>query len=126
MFPRICASSIAPSRSSNGCCRGTGRATFFKKNLMGVEAAINRDVKVFLHQYEYDALVSVLFNAGESHSKVDAWYPETRCHHLAGYLNREECQKMGNVIRSFIAQRVPKRRKSEAKLFETGMYDASH
>jgi lysozyme len=83
-------------------------------------------VKVFLHQYEYDALVSVLFNTGVYQSKVDAWYPEERSHHLAAYLNRGEYREMGDVIRSFVAQRVPKRRKSEAKLFETGVYDASH
>jgi lysozyme len=99
---------------------------FFSVNLRPIEAAINRDVKVPLYQYEYDALVSVLFNTGPGHREGDPWYPETRSHHLASFPNRGEYNRMRDVIRTFVANRVPKRRQIEARLFDSGNYDASH
>ncbi|MFM0502508.1 lysozyme [Paraburkholderia caffeinilytica] len=98
---------------------------FFDVNLRPVEAAINRDVRVPLYQYEYDALVSVLFNAGTGKRDSDPW-PGTRSQYLASYLNQGEYDRMRDVIRTFVAHRVPGRRRTEAQLFETGNYDASH
>jgi lysozyme len=99
---------------------------FFEVNLRPIEAAINHDVKVPLYQCEYDALVSVLFNTGPGKREADPWYPETRSHYLASYLNRGEYNRMRDVIRTFVAQRVPKRRRQEGQLFATGIYDAQH
>ena len=99
---------------------------FFEVNLRPIEAAINRDVRVPLYQYEYDALVSVLFNTGPYPRNGDPWHPESRSNHLADFLNHGEYNRMRDVIRSFVSQRVPWRRRLEANLFETGIYDARH
>jgi len=100
--------------------------SFFEVNLRPIEAAINRDVKVPLHQYEYDALVSVLYNTGPNDRKGDAWFPENRSTYLANFINKGEYEKMPEIIRGFVATRVPWRRPLEARLFETGNYDACH
>jgi lysozyme len=78
-----------------------------------------------LYQYEYDALVSVLFNTGPGHRLNDPW-PGTRSQYLADFLNHGEYDRMGDVIRGFIANIVAGRRRREARLFETGVYDATH
>ncbi|WP_322043980.1 lysozyme [Paraburkholderia sp. J67] len=98
---------------------------FFAVNIRQAETAINRDVRVALYQYEYDALVSTLYTTGPSHHDGDPW-PESRSGHLAGYLNAGEYDRMRDVIRAFIATRIPWRRRLEARLFETGNYDAHH
>jgi len=99
---------------------------FFQSNLHPIEQAINHDVRVPLYQYEYDALVSILFNTGPYPHQGDPWYPESRSKHLASFLNQGQYNQMGNIIRTFIAGHVTWRRRLEAKLFETGVYDAHH
>lgn len=99
---------------------------FFDINLRTVEAAINHDVRVPLYQYEYDALVSILFNTGPSPKEGDPWYPRSRSHHLASFLNKGEFNRMSDVILAFVSRRVPWRRRLEARLFETGNYDGRH
>lgn len=99
---------------------------FFRDNLRPIEHAINHEVRVPLYQYEYDALVSVLFNSGPFERRSDDWFPDSRSKHLASFLNRGEYEKMGDVIRTFVATRVPWRRRLEARLFESGNYDARH
>ncbi|HEV3430977.1 MAG TPA: glycoside hydrolase family protein [Paraburkholderia sp.] len=99
---------------------------FFEVNLRETEAAINRDVMVALYQHEYDALVSTLFTSGTYPKKGDLWYPASRSQHLADFLNHGEYDRMRDVIRTFVARRVPWRRRLEARLFESGNYDARH
>ncbi|MGF6919164.1 lysozyme [Paraburkholderia sp. 40] len=99
---------------------------FFEVNLRPIERAINNDIRVPLYQYEYDALVSILYNSGPYPRDGDAWYPKSRCKYLADHLNRGQYDRMRDVIRSFIAHRVPWRRRLEAQLFVTGVYDARH
>ncbi|WP_373321153.1 glycoside hydrolase family protein [Paraburkholderia flagellata] len=94
-------------------------------NLSPVEAVINREVKVALHQYEYDALVSILFNSGIYRRPSDPW-PGTRSEFLASNLNKGDYKKMTKIIEAFIAHRVPGRRRTEARLFERGDYVATH
>ncbi|MDE2430496.1 MAG: glycoside hydrolase family protein, partial [Burkholderiales bacterium] len=98
---------------------------FLDIDLHPIETEINRDVKVPLHQHEYDALVSILFNTGPYRNIHDDWYPETRCKYLTSHLNKGQYIKMKN-IQTFIARRIPWRRRLEARLFETGNYDAHH
>lgn len=97
----------------------------FRRDREPVESAINQDVHVPLHQYEYDALVSVLFNTGPNHRPHDPW-PGTRSQYLAHFLNHGEYDRMHGVIRGFIANIVASRRQREARLFDTGVYDATH
>jgi lysozyme len=98
---------------------------FLAVNLEPIEAAIHRTVKVALHPYEYDALVSILFNSGPYHRKGDPWHG-TRAEYLADKINTGDYDKIPAIIESYIAQRVPGRRKMEARLFKVGNYDASH
>jgi len=98
---------------------------FMRMSLHDVESAVNRYLRVPLFQYEYDALISVLWNTGPFHAKHDKW-PETRTEHLTKSLNDGEYSTMRDVILGFFAERVRSRRASEVKLFTTGVYDASH
>lgn len=98
---------------------------FFRLNREPAEWAINRDVHVPLYQYEYDALVSVLFNTGPGRRSHDPW-PGTRSQYLADFLNHGEYDRMRDVIRGFVANVVAGRRQHEARLFAMGVYDASH
>lgn len=98
---------------------------FLTINLSPVEAVINREVKVALHQYEYDALVSILFNSGIYRRPNDPW-SGTRSEFLASNLNKGDYKKMTKIIEAFIAHRVPGRRRAEARLFERGDYVATH
>jgi lysozyme len=97
----------------------------FRHDREPAERAINRDVHVPLYQYEYDALVSVLFNTGPGRGPHDSW-PGTRSQYLADFLNHGEYDRMRDVIRGFIAHIVAGRRQREARLFDTGVYDATH
>lgn len=98
---------------------------YMRQTLADFEAAINREVKVPLFQYEYDAIVSVIWNTGPYHAKHDPW-PETRIAHVTKVLNSGDYRGMPDTIRRFIAARVGNRREGEARLFATGVYDARH
>lgn len=98
---------------------------FLAINLSPVEDAINREVKVALHQYEYDALVSILFNSGIYRRNSDPW-PGNRSEHLSSSVNKGDYKKMVKIIEAFVAHRVPGRRRTEARLFEKGDYVAAH
>ncbi|WP_370709488.1 hypothetical protein [Paraburkholderia sp. IW21] len=58
-----------------------------------LEAAINRNVRVPLYQYEHDALVSILSNSGAGRRDRDSW-PGTlsRFHHPSN-----TCRKGGGA-----------------------------
>lgn len=97
----------------------------FRHDREPAEGAINNSVNVPLYQYEYDALVSVLFNTGTGRGPHDPW-PGTRAQYLADFLNHGEYERMRDVIRGFIANIVSGRRQRDARLFDTGVYDATH
>ena len=87
-----------------------------KSDLAAAEGAVNKNVKVPMHQYEYDALVSLPFNTGaHGASKLFdavnkgtyALIPAT----IEKY--RTGCGNEG-------------RRASEAELFKSGVYVATH
>jgi lysozyme len=91
---------------------------FFKKNIEGVERQVNKKILVPLYQYEYDALASIAFNAGEYGGVND----------LADFVNKGDYGKVPEFIERYRAKTDGKlkRRKSEANLFLNGNYDASH
>lgn len=94
-----------------------GRARELSKiNLAESESAINRRVRVPLHQYEYDALVSMAFNAGPGHGIGE----------LVDKVNTGEDAGLPAYIRTYRARGIEWRRALEARLFETGNYDARH
>lgn len=99
--------------------------SFSRNDLADVEGVINRLVSVPLYQYEYDALVSVLFNTGIFRGKHDS-SPQTRSERISDIVNDGDYESASKFLESFIADRVPGRRENEAQLFRTGLYDASH
>lgn len=90
---------------------------FLIKDLTSMEKAVNKKINVPLHQYEYDALVDIAFNAG----------PGAGIDRLAAHLNKGNYQSTPEFIKSYrVGGGNEKRRASEAKLFEGGIYDAQH
>lgn len=91
---------------------------FFRKNIEGVEKQVNRKILVPLYQHEYDAVVSIAFNAGEYGGLND----------LADFVNKGNYDKVPAFIETYRAKTEGKlkRRRSESSLFESGSYDASH
>ncbi|CAB3802046.1 hypothetical protein LMG28614_05533 [Paraburkholderia ultramafica] len=87
-----------------------------KINLAESGSAINRRVHVPLHQCEYDALVSMAFNAGSGHGIAK----------LVDKINTGEYAALPAYIRTYRARGIEWRRALEARLFETGNYDARH
>nr|WP_240702133.1 glycoside hydrolase family protein [Trinickia terrae] len=80
---------------------------------------MNRYVRVPLFQFEYDAMVSVVFNCG-AYKGADALIEEIN----AGYY-----EKMFDFILPYRIGRnvnLKHRRFQEARLFASGVYDAAH
>ncbi|WP_408435324.1 lysozyme [Paraburkholderia caffeinilytica] len=92
--------------------------TLLRRDLEQVEKRLNSLVMVPLFQYEYDAMVSVVFNAGAGSAVRE----------LADEVNTGDYRGMPGFIRTFHATNpnLRQRRQSEARLFETGIYDAHH
>lgn len=87
-----------------------------KSDLEIVEKAINEKVKVPLYQYEYDALVSITFNTGRSGALK-----------LIEKVNQGDYKMVPKEIEKYRTGGGNKgRRASEANLFESGSYDATH
>lgn len=88
-----------------------------KSDLKKVETALNKNITVALYQYEYDALVSITFNAGTGGALDD----------LAAEINSAKYEDIPGFIEKFRAKHGNEgRRTSEANLFKNGVYDASH
>lgn len=78
---------------------------------------INRRIMVPLHQYEFDALVSLAYNNG-AYSHIDD---------LVKKVNTGEYYKMFDFIKNFqTGGGLKYRRYTEAKMFASGVYDATH
>ena len=93
------------------------RAKELLRNDLGeAENAVNRNVKVPMYQYEYDALVSLTFNTG-SHGALK----------LFDAVNAGKYESVPATIEKYRTGGGNEgRRVSEAKLFESGIYNASH
>lgn len=89
---------------------------FLKSDLETAEKAINEKVKIPLHQREYDALVSIAFNTGRSGALK-----------LIDKVNEGDYKLIPKEIERYRTGGGNKaRRASEANLFESGNYDATH
>lgn len=89
-----------------------------KNDLHRTESAINSKVHVPLFQHEYDALVSVLFNAGAGNAADE----------MAHRINQGDYENISNYITGFRCRnpRLRQRRQSEARVFSKEIYDAAH
>lgn len=86
-----------------------------KQDIAIAEKAVNGKVKVPLHQYEYDALVSLVFNCGIGHAQS-----------IADFINPGKYDKAPEQIEGFRAKGNERRRKQEAAMFKDANYDATH
>ncbi|MBV6321493.1 lysozyme [Duganella violaceipulchra] len=87
-----------------------------KSDLATAEGAVNKNIKVPMHQYEYDALVSLTFNCGVNGASK-----------LFDAVNKGKYELIPATIEKFrTGGGNEARRESEAELFKTGVYDASH
>lgn len=87
-----------------------------KSDLETAEKAINEKVKVPLYQNEYDSLVSITFNTGRSGALK-----------LIEKVNEGDYKSVPKEIEKYRTGGGNKgRRASEASLFESGNYDATH
>ena len=100
------------------------RATeLFNLRLPEFEKAIQRDVTVNLYQYEFDALVSLLFNCGENFfvkKKAPKLY-----NHLISKEYDDAATELLDVTSGGLSGLV-KRRKAENNMFLNNVYDSSH
>jgi len=98
------------------------RAREFKKKAINeVENKINGVLKVPLFQLEYDALCSIIYNCGIGDGANEILKKLNTGDHIHGdVFNYVSTYRVGNN------KDVKHRRFAEARLFETGVYDASH
>jgi lysozyme len=92
---------------------------FLKSDLARVEKRLNRDVRVPLYQFEYDALASIIFNCGHNDG-ADKIIDKT---------NTGEYDKLFDYILPYRIGKnhnLKRRRFCEARLFAAGVYDARH
>jgi GH24 family phage-related lysozyme (muramidase) len=84
-----------------------------------MERRLNSDVGVPLFQFEYDALVSIVYNCG----------PNQGADLIIHKVNEGNYGALFDFIKTYRVGNnggVMNRRFSEARLFSSGVYDASH
>jgi lysozyme len=87
-----------------------------KSDLATAESAVNKNVKVPMYQYEYDALVSLTFNTGAHGASK-----------LFDAVNTGKYESIPGTIQKYRTGGGNEgRRESESELFKSGVYDASH
>ena len=121
-----CVNIKIPEKFKNGITE-LQAVELFKDRLVEFEKAIQRDIKVPLYQYEFDALVSLTFNTGENFlNNGGAKKGETQ---IKKKINNKEYEdgadEMSDVTNGGTSGLV-KRRKSEINMFKTNTYDSSH
>jgi lysozyme len=87
-----------------------------RSDLATAESAVNKNIKVPMYQHEYDALVSLTFNTG-THGALK----------LFDAVNKGKYELIPPTIEKYrTGGGNEARRASEAELFKSGVYDASH
>ena len=102
-------------------------AELFEVRLLEFEKSIQRDIEVNLYQYEFDALVSLIFNAGSNFlntgGKNDG---ETQIKKKINNKQYSEgADEMSDVTNNGLAGLVS-RRKAEINIFKNNIYDSIH
>jgi GH24 family phage-related lysozyme (muramidase) len=104
------------------------RATeLFNKKLTTFENAVKRDITVPLYQYEYDALVSLLYNTVLNFLNVGGTGgKETKIKkNINNQMYEEGANEMADVTNNNTSGLV-KRRKAEINIFKNNIYDSTH
>jgi GH24 family phage-related lysozyme (muramidase) len=99
----------------------------FQGRLVEFEKAIQRDITVNLYQYEFDALVSLIFNTGSEFLNTGgARNGETQIKKKINSKNYSPgADEMSDVTNGGTSGLV-KRRKAEINMFKNNVYDSSH
>jgi len=95
----------------------------FDLRIAQFEKAVHRDVTVPLYQYEFDALVSFLFNCGEN------FFVKKKAPKLHKHLLNKEYDKAAEEfldVTSGGLKGLVKRRKAENNIFLNNVYDSKH
>lgn len=118
-----CENIVIPPEFINGITEVQAES-LFKKDLIRFEEAVKNEIKVPLHQYEYDALVSLLFNTGKSFLSVGgANKGDTK---IKTYINQmkyiEGANEMVDVNNGGVFG-LTRRRQAEINIFKNNIYD---
>lgn len=121
-----CKNIVIPEEFKKGITKEDA-TKLFQKRLVEFEIAVQRDIHVKLYQYEFDALVSLVFNTGSNFLNTGgAKGGETK---IKKKINAEEypegADEMSDVTNGGTSGLV-KRRKAEINMFKNNVYDSSH
>ena len=99
----------------------------FSKRLVEFEKAVQRDITVPLYQYEFDALVSLVFNTGSEFLKTGGrGKGETQ---IKKKINNKDYESGADEISDVTnggTSGLVKRRKAEINIFKNNVYDSTH
>ncbi len=117
-----CENISVPAQFQNGFTE-TAANLLFNSDLLKFEEGVRTAVKVKLHQHEFDALVSLLFNCGEN------YFNTGRAPLLIKHINNESYSDAAMQFLDITNGGNPglvKRRKAEYNIFKEGIYNAEH
>lgn len=121
-----CSNISLPAEFRNGVTKARA-VELFQERLTEFENGVQRDISANLHQYEFDALVSLLFNTGESFLNVGgAGGGETK---IKKFINNGEYEKGANEFSDVTNKGTAgliSRRNAEINMFKNNIYDSSH
>ncbi|OEK09800.1 hypothetical protein A8C32_09820 [Flavivirga aquatica] len=113
-----CEDIVIPEEFKNGITE-VKAMELFEERLKDFEKIIYSQVKVDLYQYEFDALVSLLFNIGSFSS----------CPKLKSNLNNANYDGTANEFKDITngnTEGLKKRRQAEINIFKNNVYDSTH
>ncbi len=117
---------VIPKEFENGITEEEA-TVLFKKDLEKFEKALQRDITVNLYQYEFDALVSLLFNTGEQFLNIGgANKGETK---IKTNINNKQYEKGADEfvdVTNGGVRGLEIRRKAEINMFKNNVYDTTH
>lgn len=95
----------------------------FDNDLIKFERGVKRNIRVKLHQYEFDALVSLLVNCGEN------FFDANEAPKMLSFLNSEKYESAAKEfldINNSGDLGLSRRRQAEYNVFLSGIYDSTH
>lgn len=117
-----CENITLPSEYQGGITQDKAKE-IFDADLIRFENGVKRDIHVDLYQYEFDALVSLLFNCGEF------FFAANKAPALLRLINSEEYESAANEfldITNHGNTGLVRRRSAENNIFLNNIYDSSH
>ncbi|BFM41716.1 hypothetical protein CFS9_03570 [Flavobacterium sp. CFS9] len=108
-----CDGSFSEKKFKNGISEKEA-SKLFENDILIFEKAVRRKIKTPLFQYEFDALVSYVYNIGQGFEAPN----------LIEYLNSKNYSLAVNEIET--GSQNKKRRKQERDMFLKGIYDSTH